>query len=332
VVRFVNSRSVAAAGWGLSDVTPATIAARAIWLVVFSFGALALDANSDRLFGLFSFGSLFVGLAVVASAVKTGSERPTSVGRRVPAGFGSAREPIARDGWSWMRLAYAFEVLSVGLLIWLAAALVVGGIAYLASGDAVSWTAGLLVVGITSPVAVPWPVARWPPPMASAFTGVPALIKKRLVVSIFSTPSVLVLAVTIDRLVSGFSTLSLARQVGGIGVIVLVVASAAWLGSHLQPLASSTGRGLGLMDLRRKVDPVGQYGDDHPYARAVALFEVACAGVVILLTTLALAKLIDGSIQDEEEAFFVVTTFRATGGLAVVVWLTWRVPIANPPS
>lgn len=38
-----------------------------------------------------------------------------------------------------MRLAYAFEVLSVGLLIWLAPALVVHGIVYLAPGDGVSW-------------------------------------------------------------------------------------------------------------------------------------------------------------------------------------------------
>jgi len=183
----------------VSEVRLFKIAGWVAWVAMVSFLAVT-DAEPDpRLFGLFSFWSLLVAVAAVGSAFSTGNDWPKGTGRRRAAASAPTLDPTDRVGWSWMRVTYAYEVISVGLMMWLATAFVVGGAVYLASGATISGKASLLVAGITSPVAVPWPVKRWPPPMSSAVTLVPVFTKRLLIVIVIST-SVLVVAVTIERL------------------------------------------------------------------------------------------------------------------------------------
>lgn len=217
----------------MSEVATVSVALRLGWLTVVSVAVLASDPGDYRLFGLFSLSALFVGAAAVASAFRTAREWPGGTERRRVALFTSTSDPATGAGWSWARLADVYEVVSVGIVSWLATALVVGVAVEVATGTGTSWVVRGFIGMVTAPVVVVWPMRRWPPASTRGSGWAIALVKRRLVLSVLFCAGVSVLAAAVDRLVSESWSLALTRQLARIAAIVLVVSSTAWLGYHL---------------------------------------------------------------------------------------------------
>lgn len=261
--------------------TPRSVATRFMWFVAYSVLVLAMSADADRLWGLFSLGSFAIALAATLQAHWVGRTLLAGPERREAGVGASASQSAAVSKWSWLRLAEAYEVLSVGLVTWAVTAGFVGVGSYMVAGGGSSWMERTVIGAVTAPAAFIWPPSKWPPPTNIGFGMGAALVKRRATLALVSMPSAAILAFIIDRLLSEYSRLSLLAWVGAMAAIVLIVAISVWIGRYLRPPTTRVDGVSGW--------PVFEQGDYSTgrLTRNEVILTLVCAAATFAMTAIA---------------------------------------------
>jgi len=325
------------------EVMRVSIAERVGWVAVALFAVLAMGLSNYQLFGLVSVAALTIGAILIVNAFSLGNEWSGGGGWIVDAEPFSLSEGVLGAKWTWVRLAHAFDVVSAGLLIWLAMALAVDTAANAILGSRLSPVVRVSLAALTLPIAVLWPAARWPPPVAAGQRLVPALVKRSIILGVVLTPYVAAAAFPIDILVSQISTLSLSRVLVAFGVIAVMIALAFWLGYRLSPAAFTQRRnaelafGLGTSPTHPLVEPVSFEASSGRFALAGSIFETMCGAAVIGAAAAAVAVF---SVAPEDPMVVRDTELMVpvvgAGLIAVAGWIAFRRPgearVSGPSS